>query len=971
MTGAELRQIEVNFATFEVSNSLRLKRLATMKDTFEDLLERFELEFANGSAPDIHQFLKRQTNSDHQLLTELVHTELELRLRTGERARVENYVDRFPELSDDRKVLRDLVRTEYNVRRSFDPGGCRLEEYVLRFPEMRQSLVDEFLDASTSSGFGSEETKSQQADAIATEWYSDRIARFRKQKLHEQGGLGNVWLAEDAELDRDVVVKEIKSKYANSASHRARFARETKITGSLEHPGIVPVYGQGFSNDGSPFFAMQFIQGKNLRRSIKQFHAGTNAEKTSREFNRLIQHFIDVCDTIEYAHNQGVIHRDIKPENIMVGQFGETYLIDWGLACNAASRSNEGLAAGGEVDCDQEQSELLSQAGQTIGSPAFMSPEQADGSLEKVTAAADVYGLGATLFSLLTGSENPNRVVVDQKLPRFEQFGLHAQPHLKPLLSVCHKAMATEPADRYSSVQKLREDVENFQLDKQVMAHEESVFERLSRWLRRNRTFLSAAVMTLALVSLVSMFAAFWINSERNRAILARESESGLREKAEASQQQETKARLHAEKRKEQLTNVLGIFADAVAGTDDAGLQISPEQVTARQIVSLLEARVEENDDPIVRALLNTVVARSSRASGDYGRAVAIYKSAIGLLEQEQISTTDPLYVDLLAGLSKGLLATGATDEAAGYIAQVKTAYKQNEEPLAKTYFRTLLAEVKVATRKRDLDRALALASEAQTMGDKIFAESPANSNLMWADYVLGDVYRLRGQSDSAAELFEQVVDAQQQKKELHGLGIAAAVLLSELRFKDDPQRSLELIEQARIDSVNFYGDDHPDAINIAARLGRMLTSMKDDAARNRGVGILEDCHQRMVERNGVDSREAMGVTVLLTESLLSFQDQSKSQRAIEVLRKALDGLEQTSDEGGNFTGFIASFHDRLATAHANLGNRKEAEAAGDEAVAWAIKAYGEDSPVVSKLAQKRDKRNSEIKTRSESNDDK
>ena len=956
---------------FEVCDSLRLKRLATMKDTFEDLLERFELEFANGSAPDIHQFLKRQTNSDHQLLTELVHTELELRLRTGERARVEGYVDRFPELSDDRTILRDLVRTEYNVRRSFDPGGCRLEEYVLRFPEMRQSLVDEFLDSSTLSGFDNEETKSQQADAIATEWYSDRVARFRKQKLHEQGGLGNVWLAEDAELDRDVVVKEIKSKYANSVSHRARFARETKITGSLEHPGIVPVYGQGFSNDGSPFFAMQFIQGKNLRRSIKQFHSGTNAERTSREFNRLIQHFIDVCDTIEYAHSQGVIHRDIKPENIMVGQFGETYLIDWGLACTAASRPTEESVSEEVDDCVENQNDLLSQAGQTIGSPAFMSPEQAQGSTEQVTAAADVYGLGATLFSLLTGSENPNRMVVSQKSTRLEQLGLHTASHLKPLLSVCLKAMATEPADRYSSVQKLREDVENFQLDKQVMAHEESVFDRFSRWLRRNRTFLSAAVISLAMVSLVSMFAAFWINSERNEAILARESESSLREKAEATQQLEKDARLNAEKRKEQLTNVLGIFADAVAGTDDAGLQINPEKVTAGQIVSLLEARVEENDDPIVRALLNTVVARSSRASGDYERAVAIYKSAIGLLEQEQISTTDPLYVDLLAGLSKGLLATGATDEAAGYIAQVKTAYKQNEEPLAKTYFRTLLAEVNVATRKRDLDRALALANEAQTMGGKIFAESPANSNLMWADYVLGDVYRLRGQSDSAAELFEQVVDAQQQKKELHGLGIAAAVLLSELRFKENPQRSLELIEQARVDSVNFYGDDHPDAINIAARQGRMLTSMKDDASKNRGVEILEDCHQRMIERLGVDSREAMGATVLLSGALLSFQEQSKSQRAVEVLRNVLEELERAPDRGANFTAYIASFHDRLASAHANLGNRQEAAAAGDKAVALAIKAFGEDSPMVTKLAQKRDERKSEIQTQAESDDDK
>lgn len=936
-----------------------------MKDTFEDLLEQFEREFAKGSAPDIRQFLQQQATADHRLLTELVHTELELRLRTGEQARVEGYLDRFPELVGDRTTIRDLVRTEYNVRRNFEPGGCRLEEYVIRFPEMRQSLVDEFLNSSiATSGSSVGESTLTKTDRSDARRFSDQTARFRKQQLHEQGGLGNVWLAADAELDRDVVLKEIKSKYVNSATHRARFAREAKITGSLKHPGIAPVYGRGFSDDGSPFFAMQFIQGKNLRHSIKQFHArqAVDHDSSSRSFNRLIQHFVDVCDTIEYAHSQGVIHRDIKPENIMVGQFGETYLIDWGLACSTVSRRSEAAAdqksgmTPSEVtestSFDGEAKDALSQAGQTIGSPAFMSPEQAVGDIEQITVATDVYGLGATLLSLLIGTDNPNRLVKNNsKRNGPSRFGV--PPQLKPLVAICLKAMATNPSDRYQSARQLREDVENFQLDKQVTSHKESVFDRLSRWLRRNRMLLAAAIMTLALVSIVSAVAAFWINTERNNAVAARESESELREQAESAKQLETKARMKAEKRTDQLTNVLGIFADAVAGSDDAGLQINPEMVTSKQIVTMLEERIEENNDPIVRTLLNAVVARSSRASGNYEQSVAIYKSAIELLDQEQIAITDPLYADLLSGLSTTLLATGATDEAAGYIEQVKAAYRQNEEPLEKHYFRILMSEVKVAIRKQNLDRALELANEARSVGERVFTNSPTNSNLMWADFVRADVYRLQGESESAAELFEQIVTAQQQKQGLHGLGIASAVQLSELRRNEDPKRSLELIEQARIDSAIHFGDDHPDTINIDSRFGRMLASMPDEASQVRGVKILESCHQRMTERLGINSREAMGSTVLLTETLLSFEDESRSQQVVEVLNQVLGELAQSADQGANFTAYVASFHDRLAIAYSQLGSHDKARVAGEQAVALAVEEFGEDSPVVAKLTQK------------------
>ena len=173
--------------------------------------------------------------------------------------------------------------------------------------------------------------------------------RFRVLRPHAKGGLGAVFVALDEELHREVALKQILDKYADDPVSRARFLLEAEVTGGLEHPGIVPVYGLGTYGDGRPYYAMRFIRGDSLKDAIAAFHADPSLKgdpgRRSLDLRKLLRRFLDVCNAIEYAHQRGVLHRDLKPGNVMVGKYGETLVVDWGLA-KAVGRSDPGAAVG-------------------------------------------------------------------------------------------------------------------------------------------------------------------------------------------------------------------------------------------------------------------------------------------------------------------------------------------------------------------------------------------------------------------------------------------------------------------------------------------------------------------------------------------------------------------------------------------------------------------------------------------------
>ena len=398
-------------------------------------------------------------------------------------------------------------------------------------------------------------------------------SRFRILRPHAKGGLGEVFIANDEELNREVALKEIQALHAFRPEFRSRFVMEAEITGGLEHPGIVPVYGLGTHPDGRPYYAMRFIKGDSLQEAINRFHDPSRKKVDPHErllkLRELLGRFVDVCQAIAYAHSRGVLHRDLKPSNVMLGKYGETLVVDWGLAkahspcaegpkggspgaapsssgpkreglqdASAASKTSPiEIPSSTTLDAYALPERLLvpqssgtmgmpTQVGEAIGTPAYMSPEQAAGRVDCMGPASDVYSLGATLYTLLTG--RPSIVCQDVgELLRKVQQGEITPPrklanHVPAALdAICRKAMALDPGDRYSSAQDLAADVNRWLADGPVLAYREPWPARAQRWLGRHRTAATAAAVgaAMAFVALAIVLVLTQAGAEREKSL--------------------------------------------------------------------------------------------------------------------------------------------------------------------------------------------------------------------------------------------------------------------------------------------------------------------------------------------------------------------------------------------------------------------------------------------------------------------
>jgi serine/threonine-protein kinase len=360
-------------------------------------------------------------------------------------------------------------------------------------------------------------------------------SRYRRMRFHAKGGLGEVYLGLDTELRREVALKRIQKPFAGHPEARRRFLREAEVTGRLEHPGVVPVHGLVVDEDGVPCYAMRFIRGESLQAAIRHFHMVDKGKldpgERSLALRQLLSRFVAVCNTVAYAHSRGILHRDLKPDNVMLGKYGETLVVDWGLA-RPITRPDQARASGEETlppTLEKDAGGTL--PGQTLGTPAYMSPEQAAGRWDVVGPASDVYSLGATMYALLTGHipfSGKSHAEVLQKVQRGD-FPLPRQ--VEPttpaaLQAICLKAMAQKPEDRYATALEMAGEVERWLADERVQAYREPLWVRLRRRLRRHKT-LVAAVTALVLTTLVLGGAAgVWY--QQHRAEMRRGVEASL-----------------------------------------------------------------------------------------------------------------------------------------------------------------------------------------------------------------------------------------------------------------------------------------------------------------------------------------------------------------------------------------------------------------------------------------------------------
>lgn len=394
---------------------------------------------------------------------------------------------------------------------------------------------------------GTQETEFAEQFSFADTSETD-FRRFARLRDHAHGGLGVVSVAMDLQFNREVALKEIRGAYADTVESQQRFFQEACINGGLEHPGIVPVYAMGRNAEGKPYYAMRFIRGESLKRSLKRIHkpgkpvlwAGENRAIQ----NRLLTQFIDACNAIAYAHSRGVIHRDIKPSNIMVGKFGETLVVDWGLA-KPVGRDGSTRGESDEVtlipnsrsgSSRSGKQSFETRIGQAIGTPQYMSPEQASGHLSRIGVASDIFNLGATLYEILTG----------RPPYRGEQFdaienGDFAAPRevnasIDPALeAICLKAMAAKPNQRYQSAEELTLEIEAWQADLPISAHQDTLYDVSRRWMRKNQSMVTGALAAmLVFVASLGLLAAV-MNQSNRKLQVANQAQRQAQEEAEAN----------------------------------------------------------------------------------------------------------------------------------------------------------------------------------------------------------------------------------------------------------------------------------------------------------------------------------------------------------------------------------------------------------------------------------------------------
>jgi eukaryotic-like serine/threonine-protein kinase len=701
----------------------------------------------------------------------------------------------------------------------------------------------------------------------------DSGVRYRVLRQHARGGVGVVSVAHDDELGREVALKEIDATLASDRIVRMRFVREAEITGGLEHPGIVPVYGLGRYPDGRPYYAMRFIRGVSLQEALTQLHRG-DASYTLRG---LLTRFAAVCNAVAYAHSRGVVHRDIKPANVMLGSYGETLVVDWGLAKVIGSDTPEEGSVSEATLRTPMGHFSPTHAGSAFGTPEYMSPEQARGETKALGTATDIYSLGATLYAVLAGQAPVQGQTMSDLLENV-RMGNWPSPRRvnravpEALDAVCRKAMALNPEDRYGSAQELAADVERWLADQPVRAYSEPAYLKAGRWIRHHGRLVTGAIALLMAIVPLSLIIAVNREEARQQAGRQRDEIRAQKELAETNE----KTALERQAATQAVLDFVEtrILAAARPQGQDGGLGW---EVTLRDAVEsalpyvgdsfqkqpLLEARLrttlglsfaylgeanialEQNqrasalyaaclgpDDPdTLRSM--TAVANALAALGRYGPALELRQRTLTLLKSK-LGPDDP---DTL---------TGMNDLAESYrlLTRFSDALELHEQTLALRKAKlgpdhpdTLTSMSNLADTLRALERGTeALELHQRTLALRKAKLGPDHPDTLKSMDNLSRCYSLLGQKDAALQLRKDAFALQ--KAKLGPSHPATLIIMNSLatsyysfgRYAD----ALALFEQTLALRRAKLGSDHPETFvsinNIAttyAALGRHADALR------------------------------------------------------------------------------------------------------------------------------------------------
>jgi serine/threonine protein kinase len=786
---------------------------------------------------------------------------------------------------------------------------------------------------------------------------------FRKLRFHAQGGLGQVSIAWDDKLHRRVALKEIRDDHSNNSIVRQRFLTEAIITGQLQHPGIVPVYALEEDASGQPSYAMRFIEGRTLSDAVRDYHA----RPSPLAFRELLQHFTDICQTISYAHSKNVIHRDLKPANIMLGDYGETLVLDWGLAKQLGtppSASGSSVTTNFEPDVEANSTrsagmestlggggstihgDPLTQAGDVFGTPPYMAPEQAEGRVNAIGPLADVYALGAILYHLLTGenpySETDKAAILAQVRRGSPRAPRTIRPDVpKALEAICLKAMAREPHDRYASAADLSQDVQSWLADLPVTAFPDPWTARAGRWLRRHRT-LVATTIALLLTTVIALSLG---------TVLLAEANSQTRDQRNRAQ---SEAAISKEFNR--------FFLDDLLWQADPEQNAVSKEITVRQLLDKAAKKVETNpaltEQPQVESAIRFTLGKTYRQLGFASDAEPHLRRALKLQtdllgeDAEEIQETR----DYLAMVLKD---QGKYDEAEGLYQKNLTflQFSYNADHPKVLYALNNLAEIQCSTGKlaeaetifRDIvaaRRRTAISDEANlflgtlnNLADTLRAQGktkeaepllqecleecrkqfgPSHPNTLVAANNLAIVYQNLGRLESAESLYRESVESHRKVEgDEHFNTLAAqhnlASLFRDCEREDEAEKLLRQVQEVcgRSKSLEPW---FPQQVNISLASVHSLQGRHAEAE-----ALIRKTLTACQGSLGKEHLQTLNAQLVLSQVLIR---EGKASEADPFARAAVDGLTKAVGDKHNLT--LAA---KLALAQALFAKSRSADA--------------------------------------------
>ncbi|MFK8112395.1 MAG: protein kinase [Rubripirellula sp.] len=719
------------------------------ESAIEEVCSKFESAWDSGKQePQVESFVSGDFDPSlrETLVQRLILLDIEQRKKRDKTVVDSEYLSKLPE-------FRDAVAS------------------VLSFAHQAPTKIETKPKSSLPRGYGSVSVPEASATTGVNPLHAlDSTTRYRATKMHAKGGLGAVFSARDEELNRVVALKEILPEHSSNPRYQEKFVFEAEVTGSLEHPGIVPVYGLGRYEDQQPYYAMRFIRGHSFRNVIQKFHeehsSPTSDTYFSREYRSLLRRLVDSCNAMHFAHEHGVLHRDIKPDNIMLGDFGETLVVDWGLAKLVEENDGDGLATKLEV-----RSSVASESqGCAVGTPMYMSPEQAKGLQNQLDRRTDVYALGAVLFNITSGNYPVEGVSTPEIILKVRSGNTRELRSLAPaapraIASICLKAMALEPGDRYRTAVELAEDIERWMNDEVPLAHvgRESFTEKAARLIRRYKSWTISGAVALLLVTAVAIGASVLINGARKNEKAAKE-QTVVYKKDAIGRYQDSRSAIDTWL--VQGTEALGFFPGTQA------VQMRLLQVASEDYERLSK---RESGDPELELERGRALVRLGdlhRMMQAQDEAIVKYQAAEKFFKSEQVPGELEVrfqseYANVQARIGLAFAEKNdfsKADESFNQaISQLKTIVDKTPDPLPTR----LLAAAHVNAGEYGADFEVAASHLEQGLGYyrelKVEGDSKLSLNMARSQELLGRVYTKLGNHELAVVNFNESIETLEQ----------------------------------------------------------------------------------------------------------------------------------------------------------------------------------------------------------------